>query len=78
MASIFTEASAAKVQESNNSHSINSPAAGAQVTTQMATTAAGWLTNDGEALFAMATASGSILLVKLPPVGLAGNEERNV
>ncbi|EDO48975.1 predicted protein, partial [Nematostella vectensis] len=31
--------------------------------------ASGWLCQDGQVLFALATASGSILLIKLPPPG---------
>ncbi len=34
---------------------------------------AAWLTNEDEALFALATNVGTILLVKMPPYGIQGN-----
>ena len=35
-------------------------------------TAASYHTPEGEALFALASSSGSILLVKMPPLGMQG------
>lgn len=67
-ASILSEASLASVRGQSSSHIISSPTG----SVYHLRTAAGWLTNDGEAIFALATNNGSILLIKFPPYGIQG------
>lgn len=67
--SIFADVSSQLVQNPANLHNIN---VGSTHTVYLAHTGAMHLTNDGEAVFAMAIQNGGIILVKLPPVGSQG------
>ena len=69
--SIFADVSIKTAQQAGNSHIINmsgGPAYNVHA-------AAAWLTNDDEALFALATNLGSILLVKMPPYRIQGGQQ---
>ena len=70
MASIFSDASVAPAQDPLNCHTLTHAASA--VPAPNVTAGAAWLSSDGEALFAMATDAGTVLLVKLPRVGIAG------
>ncbi|XP_078662026.1 nuclear pore complex protein Nup160-like [Branchiostoma floridae x Branchiostoma belcheri] len=64
--SVFVDLSLAELRNENNFHLLN------QSPSNYPHLGATWLTNEGEALFAMATIGGSILLVKLPQYGIQG------
>ncbi|XP_019626298.1 PREDICTED: nuclear pore complex protein Nup160-like isoform X3 [Branchiostoma belcheri] len=64
--SVFADLSLAELRNENNFHLLN------QSPSNYPHLGATWLTNEGEALFAMATIGGSILLVKLPQYGIQG------
>ena len=66
--SIFADVSLAQFRESTNFHVISQ--SGTQSYEFHAS--ASWLTNEGEALFAMATNVGSVVLIKLAPMGIQG------
>lgn len=70
--SIFADVSNQLVENPANLHNIN---VGSTHTVYLAHTGAMHLTNDGEAVFAMAIQNGGILLVKLPPVGSQGKSQ---
>ena len=56
--------------DARNSHMLNP---GATITSHF-TAAASYYTQDGEALFALANSLGNILLVKMPPLDMQGNQ----
>ncbi|XP_078583967.1 nuclear pore complex protein Nup160-like isoform X2 [Branchiostoma floridae x Branchiostoma japonicum] len=62
--SVFADLSLAELRNEANFHLLN------QSPSNYPHLGATWLTNEGEALFAMATIGGSILLVKLPQYGI--------
>eukprot|EP00058_Branchiostoma_floridae_P011934 XP_002597422.1 hypothetical protein BRAFLDRAFT_122633 [Branchiostoma floridae] len=64
--SVFADLSLAELRNEANFHLLN------QSPSNYPHLGATWLTNEGEALFAMATIGGSILLVKLPQYGIQG------
>ncbi|XP_013393121.1 nuclear pore complex protein Nup160-like isoform X1 [Lingula anatina] len=66
--SIFTDASVVNLCEPSDCHSI-SPVSNVAYSLHAA---GAWLTTEGEALFALATSTGSILFIKLPPKGIQG------
>ena len=66
--SILADVSVASAREPTNSHLLRSVGG----TVYQVHTAAAWLTPQGQALFALATNTGSILLVKLPLYGIQG------
>lgn len=66
--SLFYDASIASSLDPRNTHMINP---GGSITSHYHT-AASYHTQEGEALFALASSSGSILLVKMPPLGIQG------
>ncbi|XP_033095600.1 nuclear pore complex protein Nup160-like [Anneissia japonica] len=68
VSSIFADISVASLQEPANMYTLD------QSTTHHHEihSSSSCLTNDGEALFAMATSKGSITLVRLPAIGLGG------
>ena len=68
--SIFADVSDRMIQSPVNLHNIN--VGGGTQAVYIAHTGAMHLTNDGEAMFAMAVQNGGILVVKLPPVGSRG------
>ena len=65
--SIFTDASVVRAQDPAHSHHINQSG---QTFTAVAT--ATWLCSDGHAMYTVATTSGSVLLMKLLPLGIQG------
>ena len=67
-ASILSDAALASARDHTSSYLLMSTAG----TVYRVHTAAAWLTNDGEGLFALATNTGSVLLIKLPPYGIQG------
>ena len=67
-ASILSDASLASARDHTNTYLLTATAG----MVYRVHTAAAWLTNEGEGLFALATSTGSILLVKLPPYGIQG------
>jgi hypothetical protein len=67
--SIFYDASLAGATDAKNVHMLNP---GGAITAQLHT-AATHLTNDSEALFALASNIGSIVLVRMPALGIQGN-----
>ena len=67
--SIFTDVSVFKVTAPGNSHNFNIIGIS---TTHQILAASSCLTKDGEAIFALSTSHGSVLLVKLPPHGIQG------
>ncbi|XP_070567013.1 nuclear pore complex protein Nup160-like [Ptychodera flava] len=68
MPSIFADISVAMIQDHSNRQFLSQ--GGGQVHEPY--TSASWVTNEGEAVFALATNVGSILVVKLPPQGIQG------
>ena len=66
--SIFSDWSVAHVNETANTYTIQQPAG----STYRHHTAATWMTADGSALFALATNTGKIVFVKMPPFGIQG------
>ena len=68
VASVFYDASIAGSLDQRNTHMINP---GGSITSHYHS-AATYYTMDGEALFALASSSGNILLVKMPPLGMQG------
>ena len=65
--SIFTDASVVRAQDP--AHSLNFNQSGP---TFAAVTSTTWLTSDGHAMFAISTTGGTVLLVRLPPLGMQG------
>lgn len=66
--SIFYDASLSTATDSKNMHMLNP---GGSITTHLLS-ATSFVNNDGEAVFALATSAGSIILLKLPPFGVTG------
>ncbi|XP_072022544.1 nuclear pore complex protein Nup160-like [Amphiura filiformis] len=66
--SVFADVSLAQFRESTNCYVISHSAS----QSYEFHTSASWLTNEGEALFAMATNVGSVVLIKLAPMGIQG------
>ena len=67
---MFADLSLAELRNEANFHLLN------QSPSNYPHLGATWLTNEGEALFAMATIGGSILLVKLPQYGIQGEWDK--
>ena len=68
VASVFYDASIAGSLDQRNTHMINP---GGSITSHYHS-AATYYTQEGEAMFALASSSGNILLVKMPPLGMQG------
>ncbi|CAH2326036.1 Hypothetical predicted protein [Pelobates cultripes] len=68
MPSVFTDIMRANVRDSSNSYVI--PAVPGRAQNSTASTA--WVSSDGEALFAVPSTAGGILIIKLPPYGSDG------
>ncbi|XP_022094945.1 nuclear pore complex protein Nup160-like isoform X2 [Acanthaster planci] len=66
--SIFADVSIASIRDAANFHVIGQGGSAAYEFQ----TSSSWLTNDGEVMFALATNTGSVVLVKLPPIGIQG------
>lgn len=68
--SIFYDASLATATDTKNLHMLNP---GGSITAHLLS-ATSCVTGEGEAMFALGTNAGSILLLKMPPVGITGEE----
>ncbi|XP_071795537.1 nuclear pore complex protein Nup160-like [Asterias amurensis] len=66
--SIFADISVANFRDATNFHVMGQGGS----TSYEFQTVSSWLTGDGEAVFALATTAGSVILVKLPPIGVQG------
>ncbi|XP_038053213.1 nuclear pore complex protein Nup160-like isoform X2 [Patiria miniata] len=66
--SIFADVSIASIRDTTNFHVIGQ---GGSATYEFQTSSS-WLTSEGEAMFALATNAGSVVVVKLPPIGIQG------
>ena len=71
--SIFYDASLATATDARNLHMLNP---GGSIAAHLLS-ATSCVTGDGEAMFALGTNAGSILLLKMPPVGITGKESRD-
>lgn len=71
MQSIFTDVGKLSLQDPAHSYVLPS---GPGLPSVSPSTSAAWISQEGEAHFALATASGGILVVCLPPHDSPGNE----
>ncbi len=62
-----------RVQDPSTMHCFNPSGQ----TANQISAAASWLTNEGEALFAIATTAGSVVVVKMPPYGIQSKREHS-